>query len=73
MYSITAALNNNVSNTGNLLRVDFRCSHHINKQNDKYVSKSMLISSTIVIISLSICISNHHVYPKDIQFLLFEI
>lgn len=58
---------NIVLNTESLLRVDFRCSYLTN-----YVRR-YTHSLTIVIISLCICISNHHTIHLSYIQVLFKI
>lgn len=59
-----------INNTGNLLR---KISLSLITP-PKIWGDGMLISFTVVIILLLVCISNHHVsHPKYIQFLLIEI
>lgn len=77
-------VNKTVLNTGNRLRVEFRCTHrtHASKQKQKKKNKktkqnkttmwTMSITLTTIIISLRVCASNHVTHLKYIQF-LFEI
>lgn len=67
MYSMVSVVNNTVLYTWKLLRVDLKCSH--NTKSGNYV-RFMLITSIVAIISVRLCISNHHiVHFKYVQFL----
>ena len=60
MYSQEIIVVNIALNAENLLRVDLRCSHHIQKK------IPMLI--TLIVISLCIYVSSHVVHLKNMQF-----
>ena len=64
------ALNNTLLHTGNLLRVDLTCSHHIHKTLHLCEVMDMLISLIAVVISQCICISRHHFVLINVQILL---